>query len=64
MSTDREPKTRKALTLPDWLWQEIADFRFTRRVNTEIEAVRRLVVAGLRAERVRTTTHKQKDVTS
>jgi hypothetical protein len=43
--------TRKNITLPDSLWQEIADYRFGECIGSEAEAVRRLIVAGLRAEK-------------
>lgn len=46
----REPSTRKSVTLPDDLWRAVADFRFAERIGTEAEAVRRLILAGLRAE--------------
>jgi hypothetical protein len=44
------PSTRKSVTLPDDLWKEIADFRFAERIGTEAEALRRLIVSGVRAE--------------
>src|SRR3712207_2060317 len=36
-----EPSTRKNVTLPNSLWQEIADYRFEERIGSEAEAVRR-----------------------
>ncbi len=46
-----EPSTRKSVTLPDSMWQEIADYRFAERIGSEAEAVRRLILVGLRAEK-------------
>ena len=43
-----EPTLRKNVTLPVTMWQEIADYRFTERIGSEAEAVRRLLVAALR----------------
>jgi hypothetical protein len=45
-----EPVTRKTVSLPDSMWEEIANFRFEQRIGSEAEAVRRLLLAGLRAE--------------
>lgn len=45
-----EPVTRKSVTLPDSLWAEVSEFRFSERIGSEAEAVRRLIQAGLRAE--------------
>jgi len=45
-----EPQTRKTLILPDSLWEEVAEYRHTRRIGSEMEALRRLVRAGLKAE--------------
>ena len=42
--------TRKNLTLHNDLWAEIAEYRHDQRIGTEAEAVRRLIVAGLKAE--------------
>ena len=32
------------------MWAEVAEFRFSERIGSEAEALRRLVQAGLRAE--------------
>lgn len=45
-----EPGTRKSVTLPNSMWVEVAEFRFLERIGSEAEALRRLVLAGLRAE--------------
>ena len=50
MSKEPEPVTRKTVTLPDDLWQLVADFRFSERIGTEAEALRRLIQSGIRAE--------------
>lgn len=48
------PKTlddakRKMVSLPAPLAQAIEDYRFSNRLKTEAEAIRRLIEAGLRA---------------
>jgi hypothetical protein len=43
-----EKSTRKSVTLPDDMWEEIAAYRFSERIGTEAEAVRRLLVIALR----------------
>ena len=45
-----EPATRKTMALPDSMWAEINAYRRVERITTEVEAVRRLVLAGLRTE--------------
>jgi hypothetical protein len=45
----KDPLVRKAITLPRSVWEHIADFRFAHRYNTEAEAVRQLILAGLTA---------------
>jgi hypothetical protein len=45
-----EPISRKSITLPDRLWAAVQDYRFSRRLGTEAEAVRQLLRAGLAAE--------------
>ena len=50
MDTIAKPATRKSVTLPDSMWAEVAEFRFSERIGSEAEALRRLVQAGLRAE--------------
>jgi hypothetical protein len=52
-ATPSAPETmiRKNVGLPNSMWQEIADYRFAERIGSEAEAVRRLIVAGLRAEK-------------
>ena len=48
---ETDPPKRKSVTLPESLWQEVMDFRHGERIGTEAEAIRRLIQAGLRAER-------------
>ena len=50
---ENDPPVRKTVALPASMWQEIADFRFSERIGTEAEALRRLIQAGLRAEQKR-----------
>ncbi len=44
------PTTRKNILLLDSQWKRIAAFRHTQRIGTEMEALRRLLDAGLDAE--------------
>jgi triphosphoribosyl-dephospho-CoA synthetase len=44
---------RKSVLLPSTMWEAVADYRFSRRIGSEAEAVRRLVEAGVRAENAR-----------
>jgi len=41
--------TRKIVSLPAELAKAVEDFRFENRINTEAEAIRRLIQAGLKA---------------
>jgi metal-responsive CopG/Arc/MetJ family transcriptional regulator len=45
-----EQASRKSVTLPDSLWDEIADYRHNQRISSEAEALRRIIRAGLDAE--------------
>jgi hypothetical protein len=47
---DVSKTVRKIFSLPESLSQQIDDFRFTKRLKTESEAIRMLVEAGLAAE--------------
>ena len=42
-----EPVTRKSVALPTALWEAVSEYRFTARIKSETEAVRRLIEAGL-----------------
>ena len=46
-----EPTTRKSVSLPDDIWDEITEFRLASRIATEAEAIRQIILAGLRAEK-------------
>jgi hypothetical protein len=50
MVVNAETTVRKLVSLPRDLVREIADYRFANRLNTEAEAIRRLIEAGLEAE--------------
>jgi metal-responsive CopG/Arc/MetJ family transcriptional regulator len=50
MSKEPTPVTRKSVSLPDDLWEEILEYRHKERIGTEAEALRRLLQSGLRAE--------------
>lgn len=45
----KDDKVRKMVTLPQDLWEKVTDFRFDNRINTESEAIRRLIELGLQA---------------
>jgi metal-responsive CopG/Arc/MetJ family transcriptional regulator len=51
-----ESSTRKSVTLPDSLWQELADFRFANRISSEAEAIRRIIRDGLDVNRTKEST--------
>jgi hypothetical protein len=43
--------SRKSITPHDRLWAEVVEYRFSNRIASEAEAVRRLIQAGLTAAR-------------
>lgn len=45
--------TRKMVSLPADLAKAIEDYRFNSRLKTEAEAIRRLIAAGLKAQKPR-----------
>jgi hypothetical protein len=49
MARPRTGDTRKMVTLPAELAKAIEDYRFNSRLNTEAEAIRRLIELGLKA---------------
>lgn len=48
-----DPIVRKVMALPIPLWKRLNDWRFGEHISTEVEAVRRLIEAGLDAEEKR-----------
>lgn len=46
---EQEPTTRKSITMPVAVWQAIDMFRFREHFGSEAEAVRRIVLAGLKS---------------
>lgn len=44
---------RKMVVVPPAMWAEISDYRFAEKMDTETEAIRRLIERGLDAERAR-----------
>ncbi len=40
------------VTLPKDFWEGVADYRFENRINTESEAIRRLIELGLEAAKL------------
>jgi hypothetical protein len=47
-ASDAELTIRKSFTLPLRLWQAVEDYRFTQRIGSEAEALRRLLEDALR----------------
>jgi hypothetical protein len=45
----KDPPERKSVTMPRSMWRDIAKFQTADRIATEAEALRRVVVAGLRS---------------
>jgi hypothetical protein len=45
----KAPHTRKTFSLPDALWDRLAEYRFQNRIASEADAVRQVVEAGLDA---------------
>lgn len=45
-----KPPLRKTLALPEELWDRVSAFRFDNRIQSEVEAVRRLIESGLAQE--------------
>lgn len=45
----RQHSIRKMVTFDPNIWDQIVDFRFRQRINTETEAVRILIEAGLKS---------------
>jgi hypothetical protein len=46
-----DPVTRKSVSLPDDIWEEITAWRLARRISTEAEAIRQIILSGLAAEK-------------
>jgi hypothetical protein len=44
---------RKAISLPPEVWDEIAEFRFTERIPSEAEALRRLIEIAMKSRKVK-----------
>lgn len=44
-----DPVERKTLSCPASLWKRVSDYRFAERIPSQSEAVRILLLAGLRA---------------
>ncbi len=49
MAVNPETTVRKLVSLPKPMVEAILDFRFTHRIGTESEAIRRLIELGLEA---------------
>jgi hypothetical protein len=45
----KDPLERKTVAMPRSMWRDVAKFQGTEKISTEVEALRRLVMAGLRA---------------
>lgn len=46
---NRQHSIRKMVTFDPDQWDQIVDYRFRERINTETEAIRLLIETGLRA---------------
>ena len=46
---DKNLPARKSVTMPASMWRDIGEFQSAERIVTEAEALRRVVVAGLRS---------------
>jgi hypothetical protein len=46
---EKDLPVRKSVTMPQSMWRDIAKFQSDERITTEAEALRRVVLAGLRA---------------
>jgi hypothetical protein len=46
---EKDLPVRKSVTMPQSMWRDIAQFQADERITTEAEALRRVVMAGLRA---------------
>ena len=59
-TTERDPaellSKRTMIPISPRLLQEISDYRFERRIGSKSAAIRRLIAAGLQAERERAQT--------
>lgn len=51
MPVNPETTVRKLISLPRELMARIEDYRFSQRVKSEAEAMRRLIEAGLEANK-------------
>ena len=49
MAVNSETTVRKLVSMPRAMVQAIEDFRFTERIKTESETIRRLIELGLEA---------------
>lgn len=49
--TTKPPILRKSITLPAWMWAEVAEHRAEQAYGTEAETIRQLVISGLFNER-------------
>lgn len=49
MAKPKIMETRKLVSLPRSLSEAVEDYRFSNRIKTESEAIRRLIEAGLKA---------------
>jgi hypothetical protein len=45
---EQDPPLRKSVTMPAHMWDAVAQFQKTESIATEAEALRRVVLAGIR----------------
>lgn len=46
---EQEPTARKSITLPVSTWEALDVFRFGEKIGSQAEAIRRIILMGLRA---------------
>lgn len=51
MPVNPDTTVRKLLSMPKTLAAEVSEYRFSQRIGTEAEAIRRLIELGLQASR-------------
>ncbi|MDY0242131.1 MAG: hypothetical protein RBR34_08140 [Rhodospirillaceae bacterium] len=52
MAVNPDKTVRKIFSLPKELWQQVDDYRFSNRIGTEAEAIRRLIGTGLKTDEI------------
>jgi hypothetical protein len=45
----KDPLERKTVAMPRSMWRDVKKFQVSEKISTEVEALRRVVMTGLRA---------------